>query len=59
MKRDVLIRMVEQNPQEIWEILREAGYFHVNGVCSETFDRHSLALMTWAQDGSELEGEEA
>jgi hypothetical protein len=51
--------MVEQNPQEIWEILREAGYFHVNGVCSETFDRHSLALMTWAQDGSELEGEEA
>jgi hypothetical protein len=54
MTPDGLIKLVTANPQQIWDVLREAGYFHINGVCSETFDRHSLALLTWHQDGADL-----
>jgi hypothetical protein len=57
MTRDGLIRLATASPQEIWNILREAAYFADTGVCSETFERHRLALQIWAQDGSELEAE--
>jgi hypothetical protein len=57
MTHDALIAIVKASPQEIWDILREAAYFHDTGVCSETFDRHTLALQTWAQQGSALQRE--
>jgi hypothetical protein len=56
MTKEALVAMVTASPQEIWDILREAAYLHDAGVCSQTFERHSLALQTWAQQGSALKG---
>lgn len=56
MKEAQLVALVTQRPQEIWDILREAAYFHSTGVCSETFEQHSVALFMFGQHDAQLEG---